>query len=204
MKTQPLLPAQLQPGRVEAGVDEAGRGPLAGPVVAAAVILPQGFSHPLLRDSKTLKPPQLEAARTLVLEHALAWGLGIVSVAEIDRQNILQAAISAMHQAVDLLPIAPEWLVVDGNRFRPHRIPHTCLVRGDAHHAAIAAASILAKTYRDDLMRHLHTHYPAYGWDRNMGYPTAAHRAAIVAHGITPWHRRSFRLLPAASLFEGE
>ena len=204
MKPQPMLPAQRQPGRVEAGVDEAGRGPLAGPVVAAAVILPQGFSHPLLRDSKTLKPPQLEAARTLVLEHALAWGLGMVSVAEIDRQNILQAAISAMHQAVDLLPIAPEWLVVDGNRFRPHRIPHTCLVRGDAHHAAIAAASILAKTYRDDLMRHLHTLYPHYGWNRNMGYPTAVHRAAIAAHGPTPWHRRSFRLLPAASLFEGE
>ncbi|MBX3102419.1 MAG: ribonuclease HII [Bacteroidetes bacterium] len=201
-KTYPALAPCLESGRTEAGVDEAGRGALAGPVVAAAVILPPDFTHPLVRDSKTLNPAQREEAREVVLHHALCWGLGILSVEEIDRQNILQAAISAMHQAVDQLHQAPDWLLVDGNRFRSHRIPHTCVVKGDGKLMSIAAASILAKTYRDDMMRLLHIQHPYYGWATNMGYPTPPHRRAIAERGPTAWHRQSFKLLPPVTLFD--
>lgn len=196
-----MLPG-LDPHRTEAGVDEAGRGALAGPVVAAAVILPPGYTHPLLIDSKKLTAPQREDARVLILEVALAWGLGMMSVTEVDRQNILQAALSAMHEAIDMLDPAPQHLLVDGNRFRKHDISHTCVIKGDATYTPIAAASILAKTYRDDLMRQLHLQHPHYGWDVNKGYPTPPHRRALLQHGLSPLHRRSFRCLPQPGLFD--
>ena len=197
--TTPPAPS-TQPGT--AGLDEAGRGCLAGPVVAAAVVLPPGLAHPLLRDSKQLSPSQRVQARELILAEAEGWGLGILSPAEIDRQNILQAAISAMHQAVDLLPLPPQHLLVDGRYFRPYEgIPHETVVKGDSRWACIAAASILAKTYRDELMAALHSQYPAFGWAGNKGYPTRAHYQALALHGPTPWHRRSFKLTRQGELF---
>lgn len=180
---------------VECGCDEAGRGCLAGPVVAAAVILPEHFSHPLLNDSKQLTEKQREALRPIIESEALAWGVGIVSSEEIDEINILHASFLAMHRAIDDLVFRPELLLIDGNRFDPYPdIPHVCIVKGDARFTSIAAASILAKTHRDELMIALEEKYPGYGLSGHKGYPTPAHREAIARLGASPIHRRSFRL----------
>ena len=184
-------------GVLEAGCDEAGRGCLAGPVFAAAVILPLTFKHPLLNDSKQLTDKQRKLLRPIIESEAIAWSVAEVSVEEIDTINILQAALEAMHRAVHQLSKTPEHLLIDGNKFRPFpEIAHTCIVGGDAKMKNIAAASILAKTYRDDRMDELHQDFPQYEWIRNKGYGTADHRAAIQQHGITIHHRKSFRLLP--------
>lgn len=181
---------------IEAGLDEVGRGCLAGPVVAAAVILPPDYTHPILTDSKQLTARQRDRLRIDIERDALAWAVAEASVAEIDRINILKASFLAMHRAVDALTSRPEHLLVDGNRFVPYPLlPHTCIVKGDTRFLSIAAASILAKTYRDDLMIRLGSDYPAYGWAKNAGYPTLFHRDALREFGPTDWHRRSFRLL---------
>lgn len=197
------LPSQHQTGILEAGLDEAGRGCLAGPVVAAAVILPEGFTHPVLTDSKKLNEKKRNQLRSVVKAEALAWGVGVVSPERIDEINILNASFEAMRLAVAQLKPQPEALLVDGNRFRPAEmtIPYTCMIKGDSRFLNIAAASILAKTRRDELMVELGLKYPAYNWSRNKGYPTAEHRAAIVANGPTPWHRMSFTLYPPKTLF---
>lgn len=190
------LPTCLEAGRLEAGCDEAGRGCLAGPVVAAAVILPDGYSHPWLIDSKKLTEHRREAMREIVMRDAVAWAVGICSPQEIDEINILNASIEAMHRALRGLAVRPGAIIVDGNRFKPFEdIRHTTVVKGDAKFANIAAASIMAKTTRDAIMARLDAEYPAYGWAVNKGYPTAAHRAAIAAAGPCLHHRRSFRLL---------
>ncbi len=185
----------------EAGVDEAGRGALAGPVVAAAIILPQGYSNPDINDSKQLTDAQRRRLRDALLADAVAWNLGILSNSEIDRINIFQAAMQAMCQAVAGLSVQPLHLAIDGNKFVPHAIPYTCAIKGDARYLHIAAASILAKTFRDDIMLHLHSLHPQYGWAGNKGYPTPAHRRTIAELGATAWHRKSFRLLPDPVLF---
>lgn len=192
-----LLPHH-QPDRREAGCDEAGRGCLAGPVFAAAVILPVDFQHPLLNDSKQLTEKQRDALRLVVEQEALAWCVAQATPDEIDRINILQASYLAMHRALDGLAQRPEFILVDGNRFRAYTaVPHLCVVKGDGKYAAIAAASILAKTHRDEEMCRLAALFPAYDWLSNKGYPTAAHREAIRRHGLTPQHRRTFQQLPA-------
>ena len=181
----------------EAGLDEVGRGCLAGPVVAAAVMLPPDYQHPFLTDSKQLSRARRDKLRPVIERDALAWGVAEVSPADIDRINILQASFLAMHRAVDALPLTPEHLLVDGNRFALYpMIPHTCIIKGDSLFLSIAAASILAKCYRDDLMEILGQQFPDYGWAQNAGYPTALHRRAILEHGPTVWHRMSFKLLP--------
>ena len=195
-----LLAHHNQAGLLEAGCDEAGRGCLAGAVYAAAVILPPDYHNELLNDSKQLTDARRRALRPIIEQEALAWAVGVVDAEEIDRINILNAAILAMHRALDGLQLCPECIIVDGNRFKPYvrevlEIPHTTIVKGDAKYLSIAAASVLAKTYRDGYMAALHQEYPDYAWDRNAGYPTAAHRAAIAAHGPTPYHRQSFKLL---------
>lgn len=178
---------------LEAGLDEAGRGCLAGPVMAAAVILPKDYYHPLLTDSKQLSKKQREALRPQILREAISWAVAAASVEEIDRINILHASLLAMHRAVDALAIKPELLIVDGNRFTPYPfIPHVCMVKGDARFYSIAAASVLAKTYRDDLMEQLAKEFPHYGWEVNAAYPTHFHRNAIRQHGRTIHHRTSF------------
>jgi ribonuclease HII len=183
-------------GNVEAGCDEAGRGCIAGPVFAAAVILPQKFSNPVLDDSKKLSAKKRQFLRPLIEQDALAWGVGVVSEKEIDQINILNASFLAMHRALDSLQLVPTHLLIDGNRFKPYgHISHSCIVKGDGIYASIAAASILAKTHRDEYMESLHQEYPLYAWDKNMGYPTREHRKAVFKHGPTPYHRRSFRLL---------
>lgn len=190
-----LLP-YLQENRIEAGCDEAGRGCLAGAVYAAAVILPPDFKNEMLNDSKQLTEKQRYALRSVIEESALAWAVGIVSPEEIDQINILNASFLAMHRAIDQLKIRPEHLLIDGNRFNPYpNIPHATIVKGDGKYLSIAAASILAKTYRDDYMNQLHREYPVYDWDHNKGYPTKKHRAAIAEHGISPYHRKSYNLL---------
>lgn len=191
-----MLPPALTLGIREAGCDEAGRGCLAGPVYAAAVILPDDFSHPWLTDSKQLTERRREELRPLIMEQAVAWGIGVVSAREIDEINILQASILAMHRALDAMGIVPGGIVVDGNKFRTWRedVPWQTIVKGDGKLANIAAASILAKTARDEEMRRLHSLLPVYGWDVNKGYPTKAHRAAIAAHGPSEHHRMTFRL----------
>lgn len=190
-----LLP-YLQENRIEAGCDEAGRGCLAGAVYAAAVILPPDFKNEMLNDSKQLTEKQRYALRSVIEESALAWAVGIVSPEEIDQINILNASFLAMHRAIDQLKIRPEHLLIDGNRFNPYPdIPYTTIVKGDGKYLSIAAASILAKTYRDDYMNQLHREYPVYDWDHNKGYPTKKHRAAIAEHGISPYHRKSYNLL---------
>jgi ribonuclease HII len=190
------LPACHIAGRLEAGCDEAGRGCLAGPVYAAAVILPDDFSHPWLNDSKQLSEARRDELRTIIERDAVAWAVAAVSAEEIDKINILRASILAMHRALDALTVRPGAVIVDGNRFSPYGdLPYTTFVKGDGRFANIAAASILAKTHRDEEMRRLHALYPAYAWDINKGYPTKAHRAAIAAHGTSPYHRLSFRLL---------
>ncbi|MDX5346451.1 MAG: ribonuclease HII [Hymenobacteraceae bacterium] len=192
-----MLLANFSGKQLEAGLDEAGRGCLAGPVVAAAVILPPDFYHPLLTDSKQLKKAEREQLREEICRSALYWAVAEVSPAVIDEINILNASILAMHQALDLLPVEPEYLIVDGNRFKPYRqVPHACIVKGDSKYFSIAAASVLAKTYRDDLMERLGAEHPCYSWEKNAGYPTKVHRAAIAAHGLSPYHRLSFRQLP--------
>lgn len=190
-----LLP-YMNSGVVEAGCDEAGRGCLAGAVYAAAVILPPDFRNELLNDSKQLSEKQRYALRPLIEEAALAWAVGIVTPQEIDRINILNASFLAMHRAIEQLTVTPQHLLIDGNRFKPYPgIAHTCVVKGDGKYEAIAAASILAKTYRDDYMNELHEKYPMYDWKSNKGYPTKAHRAAIAQYGPSPYHRLSFQLL---------
>ncbi len=180
-------------GRLEAGCDEAGRGCLAGPVVAAAVILPPDFRSEELNDSKQLTARRREALRPIIEREALARAVAFVSPEEIDRINILRASIEAMHRAVAALDIAPEHLLIDGNKFTPYPgIPHTTVVKGDATYMSIAAASILAKTYRDEYMLRMAEDYPGYGWERNMGYPTPEHKEAILRLGLTPLHRRSY------------
>lgn len=191
-----LLPHYYE-GLIEAGLDEAGRGCLAGSVYAAAVILPPDYSHPLLNDSKQLTASQRYALREDIERDALSWALGIVTAQEIDRLNILRASILAMHRAVDSLTLRPQALIVDGNRFTPyHDLPYTTIVKGDGKYLSIAAASVLAKTYRDDYMRQLHASFPHYGWDHNAGYPTKEHREGIARYGPSPHHRMSFTLLP--------
>ena len=190
-----LLP-YLKSGVVEAGCDEAGRGCLAGAVYAAAVILPLDFRNELLNDSKQLSEKQRYALRPVIEQEAVAWAVGIVTPEEIDRINILNASFLAMHRAIGQLSVTPQHLLIDGNRFKPYPgIAHTCVVKGDGKYEAIAAASILAKTYRDDYMNELHEKYPMYDWKSNKGYPTKAHRAAIARYGTTPYHRQSFQLL---------
>ena len=187
--------------QVEAGCDEAGRGCLAGSVYAAAVIFPPDYTNDMLNDSKQLSPKKRYALRTVIERDALAWAVGVVTPAEIDKINILNASILAMHRALDQLTLRPEAVIVDGNRFKPyHELPYTTVVKGDGKYLSIAAASILAKTYRDDYMDTLAQEYPQYGWLSNKGYPTQKHRAAIKTHGITPYHRRSFTLLPPEEL----
>ena len=191
-----LLRSHYNANVLEAGLDEVGRGCLAGPVVAAAVILPNNYTHSILNDSKQLTRRQRETLRLDIERDALDWAIAEVSPEDIDRINILQASFLAMHRAVDALAIRPEHLLVDGNRFVPYpMLPHTCIIKGDAHFLSIAAASVLAKTYRDDLMTQLGDEFPAYGWARNAGYPTPIHRAAIRQFGVTKHHRMSFRLV---------
>ncbi len=189
----------------EAGCDEAGRGCLAGPVFAAAVILPKDFAHPFLNDSKQLTENQRVELRYIIEDAALAWSVVQLEPIEIDQLNILWASVEGMHRAIAKLKKKPTSLLIDGNRFKPYPgIPHHCMVKGDARFLSIAAASVLAKTYRDQYMLSLSIKYPQYGWEQNKGYPTKFHREAIRRHGVTPEHRRSFRLLPASELSAGE
>ena len=189
----------------EAGTDEDGRGCLSGPVTAAAVILPKDFHHPVLNDSKQLTEKQRYMLRPIIEKEAIAWAVAHVSPEEIDEINILNASILGMHRSIDQLKQRPDFIAVDGNKFKPYLdIPHHCQVKGDATYMNIAAASVLAKTYRDDRMKELATEYPEYGWERNAGYPTKGHRDAIRAYGATPHHRKSFQLLPAQLNLFGE
>lgn len=181
----------------EAGCDEAGRGCLAGPVFAAAVILPKKFRHPLLNDSKQMKPADRDKLRTVIEKKAICYAVASVDNVEIDKINILKASFKAMHLALEKLHQQPEFILVDGNRFYAYgNTPHACIIQGDGIYASIAAASILAKTYRDEYMQQLHTAYPHFGWNVNKGYPTKQHRDAIREFGDTPYHRKTFRLLP--------
>lgn len=191
-----MLKPHLYEGLVEAGCDEAGRGCLAGSVFAAAVILPAGYDNAALNDSKKLTERRRYELREQIMADAEAWAVGEVTPEEIDRINILKASFLAMHRALDLLKVRPEAVIVDGNRFVPYRdLPYTTVVKGDGKYQAIAAASILAKTFRDDYMKSLHREYPCYGWNGNKGYPTAEHRRAIREHGVSPYHRMSYNLL---------
>ena len=192
-----MLKSSHTTNRIEAGCDEAGRGCLAGPVVAAAVILPKKYRHKWLNDSKQLTAAQRMEVRDEITRDALAWAIAEVSNTEIDEINILNASFLAMHRALDQLKVKPELLLIDGNRFKPYRdIPHECMVKGDGKYLSIAAASVLAKTHRDDLMSRLALDYPGYRWETNMGYPTGEHRQGIRQLGVTPLHRRSFQQLP--------
>ena len=187
--------------KVEAGCDEAGRGCLAGSVFAAAVILPQDYENELLNDSKQLSEKKRYLLRSMIEKDALAWAVGVVTAAEIDKINILNASFLAMHRALDTLSVRPEAIIVDGNRFKPYQdVPHTTIVKGDGKYLSIAAASILAKTYRDDYMKAIAEEFPQYDWRSNKGYPTKKHRAAIKEYGISPYHRKSFTLLPPEEL----
>jgi len=187
----------FQKGVLEAGCDEAGRGCLSGPVVAAAVILPENFSNEFLNDSKQLSEKRRYELRPIIEKEAIAWAVGVVSHTKIDEINILNASFLAMTRAVEQLGVKPEHLLIDGNRFKSSLdIPFTCMIKGDGRFLSIAAASVLAKTYRDDIMLNLHQEFPNYAWDRNKGYPTKAHRAGIAKYGTTPHHRMSFTLLP--------
>lgn len=181
---------------IEAGCDEAGRGCLAGSVYAAAVILPKDYRNDALNDSKRLSASRRYKLREEIMRDAVAWAVGVVTPSEIDEINILNASILAMHRAVDQLSVRPQALIIDGNRFRPYQgLPYTTIVKGDGKYQSVAAASILAKTFRDDYMKELHEQYPFYGWNRNAGYPTREHREAIREHGLTPYHRKTFNLL---------
>ena len=192
-----VLAPHLKKNRREAGLDEAGRGCYAGPVFAAAVILPSDFEHPLLNDSKKVKEPDRYTLRTFIEKNATSFAVAMVSVEEIDSINILRASFTAMHRAIDQLKTKAQLLLIDGNRFIPYKkIPHHCIIKGDGKYAAIAAASILAKTYRDDYMKQLHEAFPEYKWNVNKGYGTAAHRNAIEQYGLTMHHRKSFNIQP--------
>ncbi len=194
-KTNSLRPF-LEAGRIEAGCDEAGRGCLAGPVFAAAVILPEGFDHPMLDDSKKLSEKKRIILREVIEKESLSWAVSEVSPKEIDEINILNASILAMQKAVTALKLIPEFLLIDGHRFKSYpNIPHSCEIRGDGRFMSIAAASVLAKTHRDDYMVKAHQKYPMYKWDKNKGYPTKEHRAGIMEFGATEYHRMTFRLL---------
>ena len=196
-----MLKSYLHEDLIEAGCDEAGRGCLAGPVYAAAVILPSDFSNELLNDSKQLTEKQRYALREVIEREAVAWAVGVVTNEEIDQINILRASILAMHRAVAQLKVRPEHMLIDGNRFMPYEdIPYTTVVKGDATYMSIAAASVLAKTYRDDFMLKIHQDYPQYHWDRNKGYPAPVHREAIRQYGTTPHHRMTFNLLGTKQL----
>ncbi len=191
-----MLESCYYQGKVEAGCDEAGRGCLAGSVFAAAVILPEGYQNELLNDSKQLTEKKRYALREMIEHDAVAWAVGIVTPEEIDKINILNASILAMHRALDQLKVRPEAIIVDGNRFKKYKdLPHTTIVKGDGKYLSIAAASILAKTYRDDYMNQLAEEYPQYDWKANKGYPTKKHRDAIRQYGITPYHRKTFNML---------
>ena len=195
--TEPLLPSCFIPGRLEAGTDEAGRGCLAGPVFAAAVILPDDFNHPLLNDSKQMTERNRDILRPIIEKEAISWAVGIVTAREIDTINILRASILAMHRALDKLNPQPGGIIVDGNKFFPWRgVEHRTIVKGDGKYANIAAASVLAKTHRDEFMVKLSKEYPQYKWEINKGYPTVEHRAAVAQYGPSPYHRISFHLLP--------
>ena len=192
-----MLSSQFTPDKIEAGCDEAGRGCLAGPVVAAAVIFPKGYTNELLNDSKKVNKKNRIILRKQIQDDALCWAVAELSNEEIDKYNILKSSFMAMHKAIDHLEITPELLLIDGNRFIPYpSVAHECIVKGDGKYLSIAAASILAKTYRDDLMTELAFTHPQYGWEQNAGYPTKSHREGIKLHGITPYHRKTFRLLP--------
>ena len=191
-----MLASYYYEGKIEAGCDEAGRGCLAGSVYAAAVILPPDYQNELLNDSKQLTEKRRYELREIIQRDAVAWAVGIVTPEEIDKINILNASILAMHRALDQLKVRPEAIIVDGNRFKPYqKLPHTTIVKGDGKYLSIAAASILAKTYRDDYMNELAKEYPQYDWLSNKGYPTKKHREAIKQFGITPYHRKSYNLL---------
>jgi ribonuclease HII len=193
-----MLKSAFTKTKIEAGCDEVGRGCLAGPVVASAVILPKKYKHKLLTDSKQLKRADREQLQEEIKRDALAWAIAEVSHTEIDEINILKASFKAMHLALDKLNVEPELLLIDGNRFTPYReVQYECIIKGDGKYLSIAAASILAKTYRDELMEKLAVQYPGYGWATNVGYPTLEHRDGIRLLGITPYHRKSFQLLPA-------
>ncbi len=199
------MKAYLQKGRIEAGCDEAGRGCLAGPVFAAAVILPSDFPHQLMEDSKKLSSIERTNLRRLIEREALDWAVAHSSPKEIDRINILNASFAAMHRAIRKLKRRPDHLLIDGNRFNPiDSIPFNCIVKGDGIYASIAAASILAKTHRDEYMTRQHSKYPQYNWDQNKGYPTPYHRQAIAQNGHSVLHRRSFKLYPDRTLFDQE
>jgi len=189
-----MLKLSFGKGLIEAGCDEAGRGCLAGPVFAAAVILPDGFEHPLLNDSKQLSEAERDSLRPVIETEALAWEVAFCTHEEVDEINILKASFKAMHTAIDRLKIRPELLLIDGNRFPAYLgIPHQCVVKGDSIYMSIAAASILAKTHRDEYMMKLHEEYPHYGWDNNKGYGTIKHRKQMMIHGSSPYHRKTFK-----------
>jgi ribonuclease HII len=193
-----MLPSFLDINKIEAGVDEAGRGCYAGPVFAAAVILPKDFYHPLLNDSKKLSEKQRDLLRPIIEKESIAFGVAPVDNEEIDQINILQASYKAMHLSIEQLKPKPNSLLIDGNRFKPYKkISHQCIVKGDGKFASIAAASILAKTYRDEFMNLIHRDFPDYGWDKNKGYGTAIHRRAIEQIGLCKYHRKSFNILPS-------
>lgn len=188
---------------IEAGCDEAGRGCLAGPVVAAAVILPKDYRNPNINDSKQLSPKKRTMLRDDIIRDAIAWGVAFVDNDEIDAINILKASIKAMHKAIEQLSVEPQFIIVDGNKFYPYKdIPYKTIIKGDGLYLSIAAASILAKVTRDEYMETLHVDYPYYGWDRNKGYGTLEHRKAIIEHGITPYHRKSFTLIDTQTSFD--
>lgn len=198
-----MLESYFKKGVVEAGCDEAGRGCLAGPVYAAAVILPPDFHHEMLNDSKQLSEKKRYLLREVIQKEAIAWAVGIVDNQEIDKLNILRSSILAMHRALDDLKTRPEEIIVDGNRFYPYRdLPHTTIVKGDGKYLSIAAASILAKTYRDDFMLQIHQQYPMYQWNKNKGYPSKEHRQAIREYGTCPYHRLTFNLLGDSAQME--
>ena len=205
-KNRAALRSHHQDVLIEAGCDEAGRGCLAGPVFAAAVIFPRGFHHPTLNDSKQLSATQRNELRNIVETEALAFAVASVSPQEIDRINIHNASYLAMHRALDMLSVSAEFILVDGNRFIPYRqVPYCCVVKGDGKYLSIAAASILAKTYRDEFMEKLAGEYPEYGWSQNKGYPTIQHRNAVIKHGLSPHHRRTFRVTdPQLRLFDDD
>ena len=190
-----MLKSFLYRNLTEAGCDEAGRGCLAGPVVAAAVILPKNFKHSVLNDSKKLTPKQRALLKDEIINSAIAWKVAFVDNNEIDEMNILRASIKAMHIAIEALETEPQFLLIDGNRFYPYKtIKHKTIIKGDGIFFSIAAASVLAKTFRDEFMEKIHNEFPEYGWNKNKGYPTSFHRMAILKHGITPYHRKSFNL----------
>ena len=190
-----MLKPFFKSATIEAGCDEAGRGCLAGPVFAAAVILPQKFENNLLNDSKQLSKKNRDKLRCIIEQEAIAFAVAQIAPAEIDKINILNASIAAMHKAISMLKVIPQHLIIDGNRFKPYKnIPHHCIVKGDSLYLSIAAASVLAKTYRDEYMENLAKDFPHYMWHQNKGYPTAAHRKAIAEHGITEHHRKSYKL----------